>query len=88
MHKLKGSRILLIGGAGFIGSHIVDQLLEEEPAEIRILDNLVRGKEANLAKALRSSKVTLIEGSLTDMYTLRSALRDCSARTAWPFRAP
>lgn len=75
MHKLKGSRILLIGGAGFIGSHIVDQLIQEEPAEIRVLDNLVRGKEANLAKAMRSGKVTLIEGSLTDMHTLRSALR-------------
>jgi UDP-glucose 4-epimerase len=72
---LKGSRILLIGGAGFVGSHIVDQLLAESPAEIRVLDNLVRGKAGNLARAMPSGKVTLIEGSLTDMYTLRSALQ-------------
>jgi UDP-glucose 4-epimerase len=75
MITLKGSRILLVGGAGFVGSHIVDQLLHEGPAEIRVLDNLVRGKASNLAKAMPSGKVTLIEGSLTDMVTLRSALR-------------
>jgi UDP-glucose 4-epimerase len=75
MNALKGSRILLVGGAGFVGSHIVDQLLHEGPAEIRVLDNLVRGKASNLAKAMPSGKVTLIEGSLTDMVTLRAALR-------------
>lgn len=73
--NLKGSRILLIGGAGFVGSHIVDQLLNDNPAEIRVLDNLVRGKASNLAQAMPSGKVTLLEGSLTDMVTLRSALK-------------
>ncbi len=72
--SLKGSRILLIGGAGFVGSHIADQLVPEEPAEIRVLDNLVRGKKANLARAMTGGKVTLIEGSLTDLTTLRAAL--------------
>jgi UDP-glucose 4-epimerase len=72
---LKNSRILLIGGAGFVGSHIADQLLKEDPAEIRVLDNLVRGKAGNLAQAMPSGKVTLMEGSVTDTYTLRSAVR-------------
>lgn len=72
--SLKGSRILLIGGAGFVGSHIADQLVQEDPAEIRVLDNLVRGKKANLAKAMTSGKVTLINGSITDPTTLRCAL--------------
>src|SRR5260370_2449654 len=72
--SLKGSCILLIGGAGFVGSHIADQLVPEEPAEIRVLDNLVRGKKANLARAMTGGKVTLIEGSLTDLTTLRAAL--------------
>lgn len=73
--SLKGSRILLIGGAGFVGSHIADQLVQEDPAEIRVLDNLVRGKKTNLTKAFTSGKATLINGSLTDMTTLRSALQ-------------
>ncbi|MCI0379838.1 MAG: NAD-dependent epimerase/dehydratase family protein [Gemmataceae bacterium] len=75
MTSLKGSRILVIGGAGFVGSHIVDQLLHEDPAEIRVLDNLVRGKKANLLQALPSGKVNMLEGSITDMVTLRAALR-------------
>ena len=74
---LKGSKVLVIGGAGFVGSHIVDQLVHENPAEIRVLDNLVRGKEANLAQALPSGKVRLIKGSITDLDTLRGAVKDC-----------
>jgi len=51
-------------------------LLADNPAEIRVLDNLVRGKAGNLAQAMPSGKVKLLEGSLTDRYTLRSALKD------------
>jgi UDP-glucose 4-epimerase len=75
--SMKGSKILVIGGAGFVGSHITDQLVAEDPAEIRVLDNLVRGKEANLALARRSGKVRLINGSITDLPTLRNAVKDC-----------
>ena len=73
--NLHGSKILLVGGAGFIGSHIVDQLLDEHPAEIRVFDNLVRGTRKNLAPALsRGKTVRLIEGSITDVPALRSAM--------------
>jgi UDP-glucose 4-epimerase len=75
--SLKDSKILVIGGAGFVGSHIVDQLVQEKPAEIRVLDNLVRGKESNLAAALPSGRVRLINGSITDLATLRQAIHGC-----------
>lgn len=72
---LKGSRILVIGGAGFIGSHLVDQLLAEEPAEIVVFDNLVRGKRQNLTSALTSGRVSIIDGSITSVPQLRAAMQ-------------
>jgi UDP-glucose 4-epimerase len=74
---LQDSKILVIGGAGFIGSHIVDQLIQEKPAEIRVLDNLIRGKEANLASARSRASIKLIKGSIMDLDTLRNAVKDC-----------
>lgn len=75
--SLDGSRILVIGGAGFIGSHIVDQLLEEKVAEIRIFDNLVRGKQTNIQHALKDSRAHLIQGTITDTAQLHAAIKDC-----------
>lgn len=45
---LKGKKILVIGGAGFIGSHVVHELLKEEVAEVIVYDNFARGKISNL----------------------------------------
>ena len=48
---LKGSKLVLVGGAGLIGSHTVDRLLQEDVGEIIVYDNLVRGRAENLADA-------------------------------------
>lgn len=56
---LAGKRVLVIGGAGLIGSHTVDRLLEEEVEEIRIFDNFTRGSRQNLAEALADSRVNI-----------------------------
>ncbi len=56
-----GKRFLVIGGAGLIGSHTVDELLKEDVAEIRIYDNLTRGSEENIAQALRDPRVRLFD---------------------------
>lgn len=53
-----GKSILVTGGAGFIGSHLVDRLLAEGAAHVVVIDNLFVGSEENLVEALASGKVT------------------------------
>jgi len=66
------SRILVTGGAGFIGSAIVDRLLVHEPREIRVLD-FIEDAPANLTHALASGKVTLIPGDIRNPKVLSEA---------------
>ena len=63
---------LVTGGAGFIGSHIVRQLLQRGEA-VRVLDNLSTGKIANLTDLL--DKIDFIEGDLTDPAAVARAVR-------------
>ena len=66
MTNLEGTRILVTGGAGTIGSTLVDQLVEAGAAHIDVLDNLVRGRVANLDDAIATGKVALIDGDIRD----------------------
>jgi UDP-glucose 4-epimerase len=66
MTVLAGARVLVTGGAGTIGSTIVDQALDAGVAHVDVLDNLVRGRRANLDDALASGRVTLVEGDIRD----------------------
>lgn len=66
MTTLAGARVLVTGGAGTIGSTLVDQLLEAGVAHVDVLDNLVRGRRANLDPALTSGRVRLVEGDIRD----------------------
>ncbi len=66
MRNLAQSRILITGGAGFIGSFIVDQLLEEDVAEIILIDNMIRGARSNVDRAMASGRVKLVEGDIRD----------------------
>jgi UDP-glucose 4-epimerase len=52
--KLKGKNVLVTGGAGFIGSHLVDRLIKEEPANLVVVDSFFLGSEENLAKARKA----------------------------------
>ena len=64
MNQIAGRRALVTGGAGFIGSYIVDQLLERGAAEVRILDNFVRGSMSNLDDARASGRISIINGDV------------------------
>jgi UDP-glucose 4-epimerase len=72
---IKGRRCLVTGGAGTIGSTIVDQLIDAGAAEVRVLDNLVRGRWENLRDASSSGIVRLVEGDIRDR-SLVSALME------------
>ena len=59
--RLEGTKLVVIGGAGLIGSHTVDRLLKEDVGEIVVYDNFVRGRAENLASALGDPRVRLFD---------------------------
>jgi len=67
-------RALITGGAGLIGSHIADGLIAEGIEEIVILDNLTRGRRENIATAMASGKVTILEGDIRDVDLVKRAM--------------
>src|SRR5581483_2597061 len=66
MADLHGARIFITGGAGFIGSRIADQALEAGAASVVVVDDFVRGRRENLARAMRSERVEVHEGDICD----------------------
>ncbi|GAA2849300.1 NAD-dependent epimerase [Actinoplanes cyaneus] len=70
--SIEGARALVTGGAGTIGSHVVDELVRGGAAEIVVLDNFVRGRRENLTWARENGPVTLVEGDIRDVDLVRS----------------
>lgn len=71
--NISGSRVLVTGGAGLIGSHIVDRCVRRGAAQIIVLDNFTRGRRENLEWALANGPVTVIEGDICDRAALSAA---------------
>lgn len=70
-NSLAGKEFLVTGGAGTIGSQIVDQLIDAGAARVDVLDNLVRGRIENLADSIGTGRVRLVEGDIADRPLVR-----------------
>jgi UDP-glucose 4-epimerase len=79
--KIQNSKILVIGGAGFIGSFVVSELLKNDVGEVIIFDNFTRGKSENLANTLKDSRCSLYPngGDVRDVDILNDAMQGCDA---------
>jgi UDP-glucose 4-epimerase len=75
---IRGKKMVVIGGAGLIGSHTVDQLVREDVREIVIYDNFVRGRTENLAAALKDPRVRVFDigGDIGQSDILEAALHE------------
>ena len=61
--RFSGARVLVVGGAGFVGSNLVNQILEQDPREIIVVDNLISSDVSNIPS---DSRVRFVFGSITD----------------------
>ena len=74
---IRGKKLVVIGGAGLIGSHTVDRLLLEDVAEVVIYDNFTRGETENIEDALKDDRCKVFDagGDIMQTDVLASALR-------------
>lgn len=70
-------KVLVTGGAGFIGSYVVEELLHLSPSKIVIVDNLIRGSLENMKNFLSNPIVEFIEGDIRNIELLEKCVKDC-----------
>ena len=73
-NKVKNSTILVTGGAGFIGSYVVEQLIPLQPQKIIILDNFIRGSRENMKSFINNPIVEFHEGDIRDIIKLEHCI--------------
>lgn len=76
IEQIRGRRFVVTGGAGFIGSHLVDGLLARGAARVAVVDTFFLGREENLAEAIRrhNDKVTIHREDAGDLAAMQSLL--------------
>ena len=74
----KATSVLVTGGAGFIGSHIVDRLISSGYS-VRVLDDLSTGKLSNISVHVKSGKVDFVKGNVRDASTVKTVVKDVDA---------
>jgi UDP-glucose 4-epimerase len=74
LNPIAGAKVLVTGGAGFIGSRTVDELIVHGAEEIVVIDDMIRGRPENLSSALASGRVRLIRGDICNSELVRTQL--------------
>jgi UDP-glucose 4-epimerase len=79
--NLSGKRVLVIGGAGFIGSHVVSELLKTDVSSIVVYDNYARGKLSNIRESLEDKRVSVFSdgGDVREVDVLNAAMKNVDA---------
>ncbi|MEO8403078.1 MAG: NAD-dependent epimerase/dehydratase family protein [Chitinophagaceae bacterium] len=77
LNKVKGSTILVTGGAGFIGSYVIEQLLPLQPKKIVIIDNFIRGTKENMKSFIDNPVIELHTGDMRDTALLEKCIAGC-----------
>jgi len=72
------TRVVVTGGAGFVGSHLVDALLAEGRVDVTVVDNLTRGRLSNLAAWQDDPRLSVVRADVRDLDAMRCALRGAS----------
>ncbi len=73
-NKLKDSIVLVTGGAGFIGSYVIEELLSLQPKKIIVIDNLIRGSNANMMNFINDSRIVFYNGDIRDQELLEKCI--------------
>ena len=86
--EIKGKRFLVIGGAGFIGSHVVSELLKHDVEEVVIYDNFARGKISNISEQIKDPRCSVFSdgGDVRDVDVLDKAMQGIDGIFRWRCR--
>ncbi len=77
LNKVKNSTILVTGGAGFIGSYVIEELIPLQPKKIVIIDNFIRGSRENMKSFINNPLVEFHEGDIRDTEKLEQCIAGC-----------
>jgi UDP-glucose 4-epimerase len=77
LNKIENSTILVTGGAGFIGSYVVEELISLKPKKIIILDNFIRGSMENMRSFIDDPIIDFQQGDIRDLKKLQLSIAGC-----------